>query len=461
MRYEYQIGWRYLNRGTRSRATAVGAAVSFAVMVAACGYFFAVEPSGWAIVGIAVGGLAATTFGLLHVLSVFTTVATLGVVLGVAALTVVMSVTSGFERSFRDKVLGVTAHILVRKATNDFSDYEQKRQLALGIDPDVITAQPIVYTEMLITRGKGKLAGVAIKGIIPGGGDAVASHMLEGSEAALGVRPAEGEPPPILIGRDLAEKIDARYGDVVTVVAPMSNVDTRRWTPTGRPPRTKKFRVAGIFYVGFDEYDQRLAYMSLKDAQDLVGYGDVVLGIELRIKDVHRAREIADKLDAALGGPPYQVEDWRELNGNLFAALSLQKLAMGVVLTLIIAVAAFNLVSALTMMVTDKIREIAILKSMGAQSSSIARIFRTIGLLIGGVGTACGLAIGIALCLALSRYEYALDPNVYRIDRLPVDLRPLEVAFIAAMTLAISAVATVVPARRAAAMHPVDGLRYD
>jgi lipoprotein-releasing system permease protein len=404
-------------------------------------------------------------FVLLHSLSVFTTVSALGVVLGVAALLVVMSVTSGFQRSFREKVLGVTAHVLLRKASNDFDDYRDKREEALAIDPDVIDAAPIVYTEMLVTRGRGKIAGVAIKGIEPGGGDAVGDRMIAGSLAALAApRPPQGdagEPPPVIIGRDLARKIEAKLGDEVTVVSPLSHLNPRKWTPTGEAPRTQKFRVAGIFYVGFDEYDQRLMYMALTDAQDLVGQGDVVLGIELRVRDVDRAHEIATKLDAKLGGMPWQVQDWHELNENLFAALSLQKLAMVIVLTLIIAVAAFNLVSALTMMVTDKTREIAILKSMGATAASVARIFRTVGLLIGGLGTALGVGLGVVMCLALARYDYELDPNVYRIDRLPVDTRPMEVVLVVVLTMLIAAVATVVPSRRAAALHPVEGLRYE
>jgi lipoprotein-releasing system permease protein len=461
MSYESGIGWRYLYRPHGGKRNLVAAGLSLVLSIACGVYFFAVEPNGYAVLGLTFGALFAALLGLLHYLSVFTTVSTLGVVLGVAALTVVMSVTSGFQRSFREKVLGVTAHILVRKSSNDFADYKEKQQMALAIDDDVLSAQPIVYTEMLVTRGRGKLAGVAIKGIEPAGVNAVADHMIEGSVTALAREREEGVPPPVLIGRDLADKIDAKVGDEVTVVSPLSHLNPRKWTPTAEPPRTEKFQVAGIFYVGFDEYDQRLMYVDLRDAQDLVGQGDVVLGIELRVKDVDRAQEIAAKLDAELGGRPFQVQDWHELNANLFAALSLQKLAMVIVLMLIIAVAAFNLVSALTMMVTDKTREIAILKSMGATNRSVGRIFRLIGLMIGAIGTLLGIGLGITLCLALQRYDYALDPNVYRIDRLPVDLKITEVAIVIVLTMVVAGVATLVPARRAAALPPVDGLRYE
>jgi len=373
----------------------------------------------------------------------------------------VMSVTSGFQQSFRDKVLGVTAHILVRKSSNDFDDYREKIDQIKALDADITSAQPIVYTEMMVTRGRGKLAGVAIKGIEPEGVNVVASHMIEGTIDVLKREREPGRPPPMIIGRELAAKIDAAVGDVVTVVSPLSHVNPRDWGPTGEPPRSMQFQVAGIFYVGFDEYDQRLVYVHLRDAQELVDRGDIVLGVELRVADVDRAREIAEKIDTALGGPPWVVQDWRELNENVFAALTLQKLAMVIVLTLIIAVAAFNLVSALTMMVTDKTREIAILKSMGATSRSASRIFRTIGVLIGAAGTAVGLALGLALCRALERFDYALDPNVYRIDRLPVQINAGEIALIALITMGIAAVATLFPARRAAALPPVEGLRYE
>ena len=185
------------------------------------------------------------------------------------------------------------------------------------------------------------------------------------------------------------------------------------------------------------------------------------MGVELKVKDVDRAEKIAANLEAALGGPPYQVQDWYELNHNLFTALNLQKLALVIILTLIIVVAAVNMISALTMMVTDKTREIAILKSMGGSSSSVARIFQVVGLAIGGVGTLTGVTIGLATCFVVSSYGYHLDPKVYLIDRLPIEVRGLEVVLVAAITMVISVLATVVPASSAASLRPVEGLRYD
>ncbi|MCW5806484.1 MAG: ABC transporter permease [Deltaproteobacteria bacterium] len=201
-------------------------------------------------------------------------------------------------------------------------------------------------------------------------------------------------------------------------------------------------------------------YASIADTQELVGRGDEALGVELKVADVDRARDIADELGRALG-PTYQVQDWYEMNHNLFMALKLQKLALVFILTLIMVVAAVNMVSALTMMVTDKTREIAILKSMGATSGSVARVFQLVGAAIGGIGTLIGLAVGLATCAVMSSYGFRLDPKVYLIDRLPIDVQWLEVVAVVAGTMLISVVATVVPSGSASSLRPVDGLRYD
>jgi lipoprotein-releasing system permease protein len=285
--------------------------------------------------------------------------------------------------------------------------------------------------------------------------------MIEGTVDVLEDRSVDGSPPPIILGQVLAKKLKANLGDEVTVVAPLSNIDVSTWTSKGEAPKSRKFIIRGIFYSGFDEYDRRMMYVNLADAQDLLGQGDQVMGLEMKVRDVDRAGEIAEKIDAALGGSPYVVQDWFELNRNLFTALTLQKIVLVIFLVLIVAVATFNMISALTMMVIDKTREIAILKSMGATSAGIARIFQLVGLAIGGVGTACGLAIGLILCEIVSRYNYKLDPKVYLIDRLPIAVHESEVLLVGAITVAISAVATLFPSLQASAFRPVEGLRYD
>lgn len=465
MSYEFRIGWRYLYGGRRDRLMLTCAAVSALIMIA-CFALLVSSPGPHPIgaVVLLISMVATAIFGLLSVFTVFTSVSVLGVALGVAALTAVLAVTTGFQQQFRDKVLGVNAHVIVLKSQATFAEYRDVMKTALAVDKDVLAVQPFIFAEMLVTRGKGELSGVAIKGVDPAlirGVLDLDQHMIEGSIDSLAKEPAQGEPPPIIMGKELAHKLKAKVGDDVTVVVPLSNIDFDTWRAKSTAPRTRKFRVSGIFYSGFDEYDRRLMYTALRDTQELVGRGDQVMGVELKVKDVDRAKEIARKLERALGGPPYQVQDWYELNHNLFTALNLQKLALVIILTLIIIVAAVNMISALTMMVTDKTREIAILKSMGATSSSVARVFQFLGVAIGGVGTIIGVAIGLVFCYVVSAYGFHLDPKVYLIDRLPIDVRWLEVLFVVGATILISLGATWFPAQSAASLRPVDGLRYD
>jgi lipoprotein-releasing system permease protein len=464
VRYEIKIGWRYLYGGKRDRlmlwlsgGSAVLSLIGLAILLATSG-------GSAGVLTFVLGLISTAVFGLLAVFSVFTSVSILGVALGVAALTTVLAVTTGFEKEFRDKVLGVNAHVIVLKSQATFAEYRDVMKTAQEIDPDVLAVQPFIFAEMLVTRGKGQLSGVAIKGIDPSLVGAVLDlkkHMSEGSVESLAAEPQPGMLPPIIMGKELAHKLKAKVGDDVTVVVPLSNIDFDTWRAKSSAPRTRRFRVTGIFYSGFDEYDRRLMYTSLADTQELVGRGDQVMGVEMKVKDVDRAEEIADKLEDKLGGPPYQVQDWYELNHNLFTALELQKLVLVIILTLIIIVAAVNMVSALTMMVTDKTREIAILKSMGASSTSLANVFQVVGLTIGGLGTLIGVGVGLATCYVVAGYGYHLDPKVYLIDRLPIEVRWWEVLLVAAITMGISVVATLVPAASAAALRPVDGLRYD
>ncbi len=490
-RFELLVGWRYLYGGRRDRVrTRIALLAGSATAVAAAGLVLSGGANPLAVIAVIIGMIVTAVFGLLAVFSVFTAVSILGVALGVTALTCVLGVTTGFEAQFREKVLGVNAHVIVQKSQSTFAEYRDVMEIARTVDPDVLAVQPFIFAEMLVTRGRGHLSGVAIKGIDPalvGGVLDLEKHMIQGSVASLASRapapctlapghvapvaeresdPSDGagateELPAIIMGKELAHKLRARCGDIVTVVVPLSNIDFDTWRAKSSAPRTRKFRVTGVFYSGFDEYDRRLMYTALENTQELVGRGDQVMGVELKVRDVGRAAAIARKLERALGGPPYQVEDWYELNHNLFTALSIQKAVLVVILTLIIAVAAFNMVSALTMMVTDKTRDIAVLKSMGTQSSSVAAVFQIMGLSIGGIGTVLGVLIGIATAQVIGAYGFHLDPKVYLIDRLPIDLRPIEVLLVIVVTMIISLVATIAPALTASALRPVEGLRYD
>jgi lipoprotein-releasing system permease protein len=475
-----RIGWRYLYGGKRDRLMQLLALISLAGVVAGIvtlSLSDGANPIG--VLTLVFSMIAVAVFVLFSVFSVFTSVSVLGVVFGVAALTIVLAVTTGFQQQFRDKVLGVNAHVIVLKSQATFAEYRDVMKTARDIDPDVLAVQPFIFAEMLATHGKSELSGVAIKGIDPKlvrGVLDLDKHMIEGGvdtllaevcppgepdKPAAAGRPACMKNPPIIMGKELAHKLKAKLGDTVTVVVPLSNIDFDTWRAKASAPRTRKFTVTGVFYSGFDEYDRRLMYTSLTATQELVGRGDQVMGVELKVKDVDRADKIAKDLEKALGGPPYQVQDWYELNHNLFTALKLQKLVLVFILTLIIVVAAVNMVSALTMMVTDKTREIAILKSMGGTSSSVALVFQVVGIAIGGVGTLIGVTIGLTTCYVVARYGFHLDPKVYLIDRLPFEVRPLEVALVAGIAMVISIIATLVPSQSAASLRPVDGLRYD
>ena len=472
--FELGIGWRYLYRRSSSRLLLV----AFLVAVVVAGVGVALTLSGyyedagntWLLIPVA-AILPAFILGLLYFFSVFTTVSVMGVMLGVAALTMVLSITTGFQEQFRRKVLGVNAHVIVQKQLGEFEEYREVIQTALQIDPAVVAAQPFIFVEMLVTRGQGELSGVAMKGVDPGRVTAILDlqeNMVEGSVDSLRNERSDSTLAPIIIGKELARKLKAKVGDEVTVVAPLSNVNLENWTATGDQPVTRRFTISGIFYSGFEEYDRRLMYISLAEAQDILGRGDKVMGVELKVHDVDRAKEIAEKLDMYLAVSkqfqdrgPYIVQDWHQLNRNLFTALTLQKIVLLIILTLIIVVATFNMVSALTMMVIDKTREIAIFRSMGARSVSVSRVFHVVGMTIGGLGTVLGLGIGLAFCAAVSKYGYHLDPKVYLIDRLPISVNAHEVALVALITMLIAGVATIFPSRRAASMTPVEGLRYD
>ena len=464
MSYELNIGWRYLYGGKRDRHMALCAVLS--VLVAVVGLALAATSSGSSpegVITLVIGLLGIAVFGMLTFFSVFTSVSVLGVVLGVAALTVVMSVTTGFEQQFRDKVLGVNAHIIIMKSSNDFGEYRDVLKTARSIDPEVVAVQPFIYAEMLVTNGRGIAAGVAIKGVDPervGKVLDLEKHMVEGTVASLAEAPVDGA-APIILGRELSRKLQVKLGDLITVVVPLSNLDERTWRAKSSAPRSRKFRVAGTFYSGFDEYDRRLMYTSLRETQALADRGDQVMGVELKVADVDRAKDIAGKLSRRLGEPPYQVQDWYELNHNLFTALTLQKTALVIILCLIIAVAMFNMVAALVMMVTDKTREIAILKSMGSTSWDIAKVFVLVGVAIGGVGAALGIGLGVVTARLVQAYGYHLDPRVYLIDRLPISIQPIDLVIVALVTLSFSLLATVFPAVKASALTPVEGLRYD
>lgn len=470
------IGWRYLFRRRRSRPVLLitlllGALGILFPTLFLFGHFAAgsLLQAGLAVLS-AITLMAFATFLFLNFFSVFTTISITGVFFGVATLVVVLSVTSGFQGAFRSKVLGVNAHVLVMKYGIDFSEYRDVMKKAESL-PGVQASAPFVFHEMMVARGPA-ISGVLVKGILPGESERVLDigEMLEGRIQDLGEEkpPKDGGPPlpGILLGKELAKKLKAHIGDRVRIIAPLAELDPSMWTAEDRTPKTREFRVVGVFYSGFDEYDRRLVLLHLKEGQRFVEGRDVVTGIELKTRDAEDSDRVAARLDAVLNpddghGGPYRVIDWRELNHNLFTALQLQKIVLVIVLTLIVLVAAFGIVATLTMLVIDKTREIAVLKSLGMRSAGVARVFQAAGLTIGALGTLAGIAIGVCICGLVSRFQYRLDPRVYLIDRLPVTVHLTEVLLTALITLFICLLATIYPALRAAELKPVEGLRYE
>src|SRR5258706_4020446 len=306
--YELRVGWRYLYSGRRDKGMLIAAVIAALFALAALAQMLIMDVSNPISVLVFWLGMVSTgVFLLLAIFTVFTSVSVLGVALGVSALTIVLAVTTGLQQQFRDKVLGVNAHVIVLKSQATFAEYRDVMDTAMKIDPDVLAVQPFIFAEMLVTRGKGELSGVAIKGVDPKlvrGVLDLEQHMVEGSIDTLAKQPAAGELPPIIMGKELAHKLKAHVGDDLTLVVPLSNIDFDTWRAKASAPRTRKFRVTGIFYSGFDEYDRRLMYASLDEVEELQGRGDQVMGVELKVRDVDRAEAIAQKLEKALGGPP-------------------------------------------------------------------------------------------------------------------------------------------------------------
>jgi lipoprotein-releasing system permease protein len=327
--------------------------------------------------------------------------------------------------------------------------------------PGVVRMAPFLFSagEVMIGRVGANLKGIDLKQ----GADELRQSLVQGAVEDL-EQPAAcalpGTNPPraatdvgrIAIGAELARKLRVSLGDCIPIMVPFS-------TGATDAPVSYQFKVTGIFRMGFNEYDTRLAYVSIADAQRLANVRRLVSGVELRFADPMMALTASKDVQARLGSPHHLV-DWKELNGNLFRALLIQKVFIALILLIIVVVAAFNIVSSLTMIVLSKVREVAILKSMGASSSMVARIFLIGGTTVGLIGTGLGIGYGLLVCLLARFYGYPLDPKVYLIGELPVQIRPEEIVGVAAATILISWLATLYPSLRASRLGAVEGLRY-
>jgi lipoprotein-releasing system permease protein len=391
---------------------------------------------------------------------------------------VVLSVMSGFEADLKHKILGHNAHgMVLTYGQNEFDDWRGVREKVLGVK-GVAGATPFLYNEVMLSAGQ-NLTGAILKGIdvdtvgtvtdLPRNVDDGELGWLRAPEkiphdrggrdekAAPEAAPPKARPlPGIVLGRELARALRVFVGDQVNVVSPFGDLG-----PAGPQPKARPFRVAAIFYSGMYEYDSKFAYMDLAEAQRFFGTGDAVTGLELKVNDVDQARAVMGRVVYALGGWPFRAKDWGELNRSLFSALQMEKVVMAVILGFIVLVASFIIVATLIMLVLEKTREIAVLKSMGAGVPSVMKVFVAEGVIIGAVGTLFGLILGYGSCLLIDRVGIPLDPEVYYISNLPVLIEPAQFALVTLAALALSYLATIYPATKAARLRPVDGLRAE
>jgi lipoprotein-releasing system permease protein len=393
--------------------------------------------------------------------SLITLISIAGVMVGVTALIVVIAVMNGFKEELQDKILGVTSHVVISRFDGNISKYQEVKAKVEEVS-GVNAATPFIYTQVMISSRKA-ISGAVLRGIEPQTASKVINLQKNLRAGSLKELEAENKPegmratPGIILGNELARNIGVSRGEPVTVISPLG-----RLTPLGRVPRSQTFRVAGIFDSGMYEYDSTIAYVSLWAAQRFLGIGDRVTGIEVRVDDIYEADRVAKAIGKALDGYPYWSRDWMRMNKNLFSALKLEKIVMFIILTLIILVAAFNIVGTLIMVVIEKTRDIAILKSMGATRRSIMKIFLIEGTVIGLVGTLLGLLGGYTLCTLLATYKFIeLPSDVYYISTLPVQMNPLDVVLIALAAIVITLAASVYPAWQASRFDPAEAIRYE
>ncbi len=384
-------------------------------------------------------------------ISLISLISVAGITVGVMALIVVLAVYSGFTDGLRDQILGINSHIIVQQPGGSIRNYEDLREQILTVD-GVIGATPYLYTQTLMSGAAGG-SGVILRGIDPVSAEGVISlgqQMIQGSIHDLRQEPA-GRVPHVILGKNLAEELQVTVNDKVRLISSSGPL-----TPMGIIPKVKTCLVSGIFESGMFEYDSTLAFMTLIDVQAFLESGDMVHGIEVAVNrdELNQAdlvaRRIIDKI-----GPTFIAKDWMAMNRNLFAAFKLEKIGMFISLTLIILVAALNIISALIMVVMEKEKDIAILKSMGATSRSIMKIFFFQGLVIAFTGTILGVAGGLGLCELLSRYKFIeLPSNVYPMSTLPIKVIPLDVTIVAIAAIIITLAATIYPSWKASQVHP-------
>ena len=400
-------------------------------------------------------------------ISIITFISTAGVMLGVMALIIVLAVMTGFEEDLKEKILGTNAHVVVVRNGAPMEEYQHVMEKLKGFK-GVTAATPFIYNQVMLSSGK-NVSGVVLRGIDVSTDRLVtglSKSVVEGSLDRLEPKMEEGGDalPGLLLGKELAKHLNLFVGDKVNVISPMGNI-----TPLGMMPKMKPFKVAGIFNTGMFEYDSTLAYVSIGQAQSFFDLGDTVTGVQLKVEDVYHTGELARSINRTLGTDFY-ARDWMQMNRNILFALKTEKVVMFIILTLIVLVAAFGIASTLFMVVMEKNRDIAILKSMGATGGSIMKIFVLEGLVIGVIGTALGVVSGLLIALNLEPIiaviqkitgQNFFSKDIYYLDRFPSLVVPSDVVLISVTAVLISFVATLYPAWQASRMLPAEALRYE
>jgi lipoprotein-releasing system permease protein len=388
-------------------------------------------------------------------ISIITVISIVGVMVGVMALIVVLSVMNGFRDDLMSKILGVNSHVLILSYEGAFKDPGKISSRANTVE-GVVASTPFIYSQVMLNNG-GYASGAVLRGIDTLTGPKVIKiepMIREGSLQSLDT--LHDGLPSIIIGKELCKQLMVRPGDTITVVSPYGKL-----TPLGRVPNERKFKVTAVFESGMYEYDSSMVYVSLKEAQDFLGFEDRVTGIEVRVADVYRADRIGEAIQKKLGYP-YWTKDWKQMNRSLVSALRLEKLTMFVILLMIVLVGALNIISTLVMVVMEKTRDVAILRAMGATGKSIMTIFMFQGILVGVIGTLAGLASGLGLCEILAKYKFIeLPSDIYYISKLPVKVETLDVVFVTLSAVLISFFATLYPSWHASRLNPVEALRYE
>jgi lipoprotein-releasing system permease protein len=392
-------------------------------------------------------------------ISIITVISIAGFTVGVMALVTVLAVMNGFQEDIRNKILGITSHIIVLGGSSGIQDYETITKQVETVE-GVVAGTPFVLGQAMLSTERAA-TGVIVRGIDPDTASRVISLQINLKEGALedlrpssvpaGIDSQEG----MIIGRELAHLLGVSMGDEINMISPMGVM-----TPVGMVPKMRKFMVMGIFESGMYEYDSSLVFLNLSAAQDFFDMHGRVTGVEVRVKDIYKADEVSHRIAQKLGFP-YWTKDWMQMNKNLFSALKLEKIMMFILLALIVMVAAFNIIGTLIMVVMEKTRDIAILKAMGATARQILNVFIIGGVVVGVVGTALGIAGGYGLCLLLARYPFPLPSDVYQLSHLPVKPDLVDFLVVAISAIAISFTATIYPSWQASQLRPAEALRYE